>query len=401
MAKSVLWDPSGGSSRFVVGGTSELRMYEWEVSSTLARATGPPADDLPPQHTRTTSRLHTRSVCSELSQLRTFDWAPHPSYADLLAVGLTTGRTLLLRLDASASPSASHTANADHRVSALQLNVRHSRPCNVVAFGIGHPGLLAVGLEKGRGESLLVFDIEQSAKSLDGGATTARTVPAIHHSLPPQAPRASSPASSEARPLYQFGSSETVTSACFLVPDGGSASSSPLLVAGMGQKSLRAFDLRNGGGNAVSMWGTRSLSGIVANPFNGQQFASFGEDGSIKVWDLRKPVEALLSFSESDAGSVKSNTRGRSTLVGGNRALAEVAWSRTRMGVLTSLEVDSTTVRVWNIAEGAIAKVEPMDEGTLRTVASKKLDGRELRLPILLSDAQRTSTHISFSRCID
>lgn len=303
-------------------------------------------------------------------------------------MGLTTGRTLLLRLDASASPSASHTANTDHRISALQLNVRHSRPCNVVAFGVGHPGLLAVGLEKGRGESLIVFDIESSAKSLDGGPTTARTTT--------QAPRASSPASSsEARPLYQFGSSETVTSACFLVPDGGSASSSPLLVAGMGQKSLRAFDLRNGGGNPVSTWGTRSLSGIVANPFNGQQFASFGEDGSIKVWDLRRAVEALLSFSESDAGGVKFNTRGRSTLVGGNRALAEVAWSRTRMGVLTSLEVDSPTVRVWNIAEGAIAKSEPMEEASTRMVANKT-DGKELRLPILLSDAQRTSKFIAF-----
>ena len=115
-------------------------------------------------------RFATLAVVSELGQLRTFAWSPDPSVPDLMAVGLTTGRTLLMRLDASASPSAVRQAEQGvvPRLSAVSLNVRHSRPCNVVAFCAERPGLLAVGLEKARGESLLVFDVEASASSLEG-----------------------------------------------------------------------------------------------------------------------------------------------------------------------------------------------------------------------------------------
>lgn len=166
-----------------------------------------------------------------LRQLRTFAWSPHPNYPDLMAVGLTTGRTLLLRLDASASPSASHSLNP--ALSAISLNPRHARPCNAVAFCRDQPGLLAVGLEKARGESLLIFDIEQSARSLDSGkdATPISAQLQSHsfqrdHGVPRNHSPTASPSSAEPRPLLQFGSSEAVTSAAFLV---AGASSSPLV----------------------------------------------------------------------------------------------------------------------------------------------------------------------------
>lgn len=165
-------------------------------------------------------------------QLRTFAWSPHSDYPDLMAVGLTTGRTLLLRMEASASPSAASHTNP--LLSAVSLNPRHSRPCNSVAFCRDQPGLLAVGLEKARGESLLVFDIEQSARSLDSGRDVATPISAKlqSHSLQRDhgvsrnySPTASL-SSGEPRPLLQFGSSEAVTSSSFLF---AGASSSPLV----------------------------------------------------------------------------------------------------------------------------------------------------------------------------
>lgn len=36
-SKAVVWDPHPGSSRFVVGGGAELRMYDWEVSPIVHR----------------------------------------------------------------------------------------------------------------------------------------------------------------------------------------------------------------------------------------------------------------------------------------------------------------------------------------------------------------------------
>ncbi|KAM0753350.1 hypothetical protein T439DRAFT_323988 [Meredithblackwellia eburnea MCA 4105] len=359
--KAVVWDPRPGSSRFVIGGGSELRMYKWEEGKSLQD-----------------SRATTLAVVSELSQLRTFAWSPHQSLHDLVAVGLTTGRTLLLRLDASASPSAVRQAQEGvvPTVSAVQINVRHSRPCNVVAFCSERPGLLAIGLEKARGESLLLFDIEASASTLEGGrGGSSSTYPQSHnHSTIATSSRlglnrnaspsasvthgassaVSTPggASTEPQPLVQMGSSETVTSAAWLAC-GSTSNTGPILVAGMGGKWLRAYDLRSPQSPAAT-WGSRSILSISANPFNGYQFTSHGDDGIVKLWDLRKSSDPLLSFSEVDACANPPTTRVRPSSVSA-KPLADMAWSPTRRGVFATLEKDSNCIRVWNLADGPLA----------------------------------------------
>lgn len=279
--------------------------------------------------------------------------------------------------------------------------VRHSRPCNVVTFCPNQPGLLAVGLEKGRGESLLIYDIETSARSLDSGKDTP--APNSNATATPKtfnhrdtAIRAHSPAPPAPEPFVQlaFGSSESVSSAAFLASE-FSKPSSPLLVAAMAGKWLRAYDLRDPP-TTVMTWGTRAVHSIAASPFNDQQFVSSGEDGIVRLWDLRKPMDPLLSFSEVDAGAISAKVR--PTVVA--KPLTEILWSPTQRGVLTTLEKDSNSLRVWNLADGPLAKVTEVgaDDTAERNRASSTQHHASspsigsvdsMRLPVLLDDQRR------------
>jgi hypothetical protein len=100
---------------------------------------------------------------------------------DLTAVGLTTGRTLLIRMHRSEpwifeDKGNEHQPDTPRQVSIAQnqrtypsFSARHSRACNVVTFSKGSPNLLAVGLDKVRNDyCLMVWDIEQSLKMSRG-----------------------------------------------------------------------------------------------------------------------------------------------------------------------------------------------------------------------------------------
>jgi len=74
-----------------------------------------------------------------------------------LAVGLSTGRTVLLTLsnDALLHPAVS-PIHQEYPI----LNVKYQRPCAVVAFSQKDPNLLAAGLEKQRHDHCLhIWDI--------------------------------------------------------------------------------------------------------------------------------------------------------------------------------------------------------------------------------------------------
>ncbi|KAK4053902.1 hypothetical protein OIO90_003739 [Microbotryomycetes sp. JL221] len=337
--KQVVSDPLG-SSRFVVGGGSDLRLYEWTVCNDV-------------------SRFNTLAACTELGQIRSFAWSPHKSIPNLIAAGMHAGRVVLIRLDSSL-PAQSPLASP----SAAQINVRHARPCNIVAFADEQPGLLAVGLDKGRGESLFLYDVERSAS---------------HLSAPNNAPRLTaehSPSSNDiSSPILAVGSSESVSSAAFLSPAGPSGSS-PLLAVGMAGKYLRVYDAR-AARPLVATWGSRSCHCMSANPFNGHQFVSSADDGVVRLWDIRKSMDPLVSFSEVDAGAVSA--RVKPTVVA--KALVEIGWSKTQRGILTTLERDSHSLRIWNIVEGVESKSAA--EGDSEELSR---GGDNVRLPIVLSD---------------
>lgn len=250
--------------------------------------------------------------------------------------------------------------------------VRHSRPCNVVTFCHERPTLLAVGLEKGRGESLLIYDVEHSARTMDASAASSTTM-------------ADSVSHVEPMPLLSFGSSESVTSAAFLYSSSSSNSTSPLLVAAMAGKWIRAYDLR-APPRTVTTWGTRSGQSMAANPFNEHQMASSGDDGVVKLWDLRRPMDALLSFSEVDAGAVSARTR--PTVVA--RPLVELEWSTTTSGILTTLERDGYGLRIWDLVDGPAAKVDAEavgeSEGQRGHQEESEQSLSDMRMPVVLQD---------------
>ncbi|GAA6043670.1 hypothetical protein JCM8097_008599 [Rhodosporidiobolus ruineniae] len=370
--KSVVWDPAG-SSRFLVGGGAELRLYDHEVRQHSFSLLQTPADPIEPREQEVTPssssspdlkhRFSTASVTTELTGLRAFAWYPH-SRTPLVAAGLATGRVLLLGLDGG---EGGRGGQGGATPPSVQINVRHSRPCNVVAFSPTQPGLLAVGLEKGRGESLLVYDISRSvdpsasSSALGSGAPfPTRTFSLSREHSGGSRGRAHSPATPSALepiPLLSFGSSEAVTSCAFLSspsssassgPSSGASNSSALLAAAMANKWLRVYDLR-APPQTVTTWGTRAVYGVAANPFNGQQFTSHGDDGIVRLWDLRVPLDPLLSFSETDAGSVPAR-KPRANVVA--KPLAETAWSPDRRGVFTTLEKDGQALRVWQLVDG-------------------------------------------------
>lgn len=263
-----------------------------------------------------------------------------------------------------------------------------SRACTSVAldpFG----RTLAVGLDKhGRDFGLQVFDVERSVGNLgDGSTSMSRSVslrtersnvsrPLLATPSPDVSSRtlAHSPAKSgyaqtpppsgshtEHSAIAQSASTEGVNSVVFTTATPSSHYS--VLLAAVGGKSIRLFDLRaaaastNAGLASVSQWPTRSALGIEPDPFSPFRFASFGDDGAVRIWDTRRANESLLMFSEEQAG-VKAPPgihapQSRSSKTNPLGAVTSIAWSRTQPGTLAMLTAESSALRLWSIVSNS------------------------------------------------
>jgi hypothetical protein len=164
--------------------------------------------------------------------------------------GLWQGHGYGLTQHTSMSFTPSHTSQPVYPT----FSVRHSRPCNVVAFSEAEPRWLATGLDRVRNDyCLAIWDVEQArsamapppAASVGGMSRVGEAVEELpNESLrsgdasvwPPQA--TSQPALSDIRPIIQYGMSETVLS-CAWFPR-----TPTQLVAGMAHKWLRVYDIR-------------------------------------------------------------------------------------------------------------------------------------------------------------
>lgn len=168
-------------------------------------------------------------------------------------------------------------------------------------------------------------------------------------------------AASDIKPIAQFGLSEQVSAATFL-------HSPRTLVAAMALKWIRCYDLRaNPSSNttATAIMASRNVSSLVADPFDAHRFSSVGEDGIVRIWDLRHSTEPILTFSSEDGidrlndkktlarqASKLSLTPSNSTVTGGNGAATlSMAFSPTRRGHLATLDRDTNHLSAWNIFE--------------------------------------------------
>lgn len=260
--------------------------------------------------------------------------------------------------------------------------------------------LLAVGLEKGRGESVLVYDVHRTAASNSRDQSGARhgglhREPSQHSRGRASSPAASNTSAHESAPLLTFGVSDFVTSLSFLPSGPGGQTSGALLATAAAGKWIRVFDLRSPPAT-VTTWTSRAGYGLAPNPYNAQQLSSFGEDGICRLWDLRKPLDPLLSFSEADAGAIPLQTVTNSA----PRPLAETAWCPNRPGTFATLEKESSTIRLWSLVDGPGPRL--LYSHTESRTNDRYIDhnnaNEALRMPILLEDRQ-SEFRLSRSLC--
>lgn len=251
-----------------------------------------------------------------------------------MAVGLTTGKVDLIRLEAGKQAQQKNILSSGPSVT---LPIRNSRSCNALAFSDADSNYLAVGLDKVRGaSSLIIWDISTFTSSLTLSITTPNNATPPSPRPQPQIPKLDQQATSrmDQHILQRHAPTEVVSSLAFL------PSSTHLLLAGISQRWLRLFDLRSQttGINVAS-----KVHGIATDPFDPYRVACFG-DGVVTVWDARKLNQPLLMFSERDANSGGSRLRPGSVY-------ANIEFSSTRRGCLATLEKDSSFVRFWDLTE--------------------------------------------------
>lgn len=240
-------------------------------------------------------------------------------FDDLVAVGSSTGKVELWRLESNRY--AKNNVVYGGPLVSLQ---RSSRSCNALAFSPVKPNLLAVGLDKVRGDpSLLIWDIEVAVATQIHSGGRAQGAPGTRPS-----------ATSNDRSLVNhYAMAEVISSVAFL------PSSTDLVVAGVSNLWLRLFDLRSAG--PVSQ-ASAKVHGIVTDPFDMHRFASYGGEGSVSVWDSRKMTLPLLTFTLKDASA--DGARYYSSDI-----FSCVEFSPVRRGVLATLTRDANHVRFWDI----------------------------------------------------
>lgn len=322
--KRLLWHPRH-DNKFLVGGGSQITLYEW-------------APDFP-EIRQVTSR-------HDLLHMKCFAWSPDPAFDDLIAVGQGTGKIDLFRLEASKYANRNNVLSTGPTTT---LPVRNSRSCNSVAFCNVDTNYLAVGLDKVRGDcSLLIWDIATTSPilSIVSDSQHQRLDPDAHNHIQiqpalgtrrpqPQIYRGDVGPRVDPRVLQQHAPTETVSSVCFL------PQSTHLLLAGISSRWLRLFDLRS---PVLSMTNVASkVQGIVTDPFDPHRIACFG-DSMITVWDARKLPHPLLSFTECDAAADGARPRAEQ-----NGGYGGIEFSSTRRGMLASLEKDASIVRFWDM----------------------------------------------------
>ncbi|TDL25945.1 WD40 repeat-like protein [Rickenella mellea] len=313
--RRLLWHPRL-ENRFIVGGGSQITLYEWS------------------HHGRDVRQVTSRS---DLQLMRCFAWSPHERFDDLLATGLSTGRVDLVRLEATRHARDNVLSSGP----ILSLPVRSSRACNALSFNSVNHNMLAVGLDKVRGDpSLIVWDVEVASAALH---------------MPPT--KYQDQASGVI--VQQYAPTDNVSAVAFL-------SKSPnLLLAGV-QRFLRLFDLRHSGTSAPQSVPCK-VQGIAVDQFDQHRVASFGE-GTVTLWDTRKLVQPVIAFTEKDASADGARQFSNS--------YSTVEFSSVRRGLLSTLEKDANHVRFWDIQHAHVVEQSHSPDDARNMTHSSKLSSR-------------------------
>ncbi|EKM54852.1 uncharacterized protein PHACADRAFT_29989 [Phanerochaete carnosa HHB-10118-sp] len=312
--KRLIWHPRL-DNKFLVGGSSQVTLYEWAAESSEIK--------------------HVTSK-QDLNLMKCVAWSPDPAFDDLVAVGFGGGKVDLIRLETTRSARSQGLSSGP----SVTLPVRNSRSCNALAFNSVDPNYLAVGLDKVRGDaSLVVWDVVTANPALSVKSPTQLTFNlAPPGSLPrpqPIIPRGDVAPRTDPRVLQQLASTEVVTSVSFL------PKSTHLLLAGISHRWLRLFDLRSPTPGVTTA--ASKVHGIATDPFDPHRIACYG-DGVATIWDARRLSHPLLTFTEKDASA--DGARPRQSAI-----LTCVEFSPVRRGLLATLEKEANHVRFWDLQQ--------------------------------------------------
>ncbi|KAG2154425.1 uncharacterized protein EDB93DRAFT_1223264 [Suillus bovinus] len=313
--KRLLWHPRW-ENKFMVGGGSQMTMYEWAPEDSEIR--------------------HVTSQ-NDLQFMKCFAWSPDPAFDDLFAVGSASGRVDLIRLEATKVARNNVLSSGP----VVTLPVRNTRSCNALAFCNADPNYLAVGLDKVRGDSsLIIWDIQSATPllSLSKPTTSNITEDAVEARPQPRIARAEvGHHRTDGRVLQQHAPTEVVSALAFL------PQSTHMLLAGISARWLRLFDLRSAVPATTNV--ATKVYGIATSPIDPHQIACCG-DGIITVWDARRLLHPLLMFTEKDAAADGARPR-----AGSGSFVDHIEFSSSRRGVLAAHEKDSSYVRFWDLQQ--------------------------------------------------
>jgi WD40 repeat protein len=155
--------------------------------------------------------------------------------------------------------------------------------------------------------------------------------------------------------LLQFGVSEAVSSAAWFFHE------SPTLIAGMGFKWLRVFDIRqNSNQSPSSLIATKLVMGLATDPYDSRRFASFG-DSTVAVWDMRKTAEPVLTLDTQY-----------------KHGLNHIYFSPSRPGYLAAVGKESATLTVWDIKMGTMSSESVRNDNDIQVNSMSNNSARHL-----------------------
>ena len=223
-----------------------------------------------------------------------------------------------------------------------------------LAFFEGNPSrhnLLAVGLDRAQREpSLLIWDVSSRLVSHSLGAKKSTSVHGqesyFRHGGRPQ-PMAQPHGTARTAGPTELALGDGVLSLAW-VPD-----KPDILLAGIGSKWLRLFDVRGGARTTHTVSTARGAYKLAVDPHSSNLFASFSRtDHAIKIWDLRQVNEPVFSLPTDP-----------------RKMVSKLSWCPTRQGLLGALFNDSSAVTMYDTRLRKTAEFD-QDAGRLITQRS-------------------------------
>jgi WD40 repeat protein len=82
------------------------------------------------------------------------------------------------------------------------------------------------------------------------------------------------------------------------------------------------------------IFSTRAVQGITTDPFSANRWASFSDDGIVRIFDIRKVGEPVLSFSTDFKNGIK-----------------QINWAKSRSGIIGVIGRDSPIIKIFEIQD--------------------------------------------------